>query len=212
MDIVKIVQEKMSQNTYLIIENGTAILIDAGVYLSQIEENLKVFSPKPKLSAVFLTHAHFDHIEELDNIVAKYNCPVYIYEGGKSHLYDESKNLSYLSPNPFKIKTRKNIKTFEDGDVIKFGDIEINCYNTPGHSVDSSCYIIGDNMFTGDTIFRVEVGRTDLYSGDGNMLKISLERIRNDLSENVKTFYAGHGSNFDREQLIYNVDRILGEM
>ena len=211
MDIIKIVAENLSQNSYLIVENETAILVDAGAFVGQIEENLKVFFPKPKLKAVFLTHCHFDHIAELDNIVKKYRCPVYIYKDGKPMLFDEKKNLSYLD-EPFKIKTEKsNINTFLDEDKIVIDDIEVVCYNTPGHSIDSSCFVIGDNMFTGDTIFKVGVGRTDMFSGDENVQRISLLRLRDVISEGINHFYAGHGANFGTEELKYNIERTIEE-
>lgn len=211
MDIIKIVQEKMSQNSYLVVNDEDAILIDAGVYVSAIEENLKMFDTKPKLRAVLLTHCHFDHIKELDNILAKYDCPAYIFKAGKTMLYDEKQNLSIME-NPFKIKTKKNIKTFVDGQDLNFGSINVICYNTPGHSVDSSCFVINDNMFTGDTVFKVEVGRCDLYSGDENKQRISLERIKNTLAQGIEHFYAGHGANFTNEELQYNINRVLGEL
>ena len=211
MDIIKIVQEKMSQNTYLIVKDDKdAILIDAGVFVNQIEEHLKMYSPKPKIHAILLTHAHFDHIEELDNIVGKYDCPVYIHKSGKAHLTSEDKNLSYLD-KPFKIKTKKGITTFVDGETLTFGDIQVDCYNTPGHSIDSSCYVIGDNMFTGDTIFKVGVGRTDMFSGDEDVQRISLLRLRDELSEGINHFYAGHGANFGADELKYNVERTIEE-
>jgi len=212
MDIIKIVADKLTQNSYLVVEGEDAILIDAGTFVSKIEENLKVFSPKPTLKGVLVTHCHFDHVAELDNILAKYKCPAYIYKAGKTMLYDEKKNLSYLDAVPFKIKAKKDIKTFLDGECLTFGNIEVNCFNTPGHSIDSSCFVIDDNMFTGDTVFKIEVGRTDLYSGDENVQRISLERIRNRLSEGINQFYAGHGANFDNDDLKYNINRILGDM
>lgn len=211
MNIIKMVQEKMSQNSYLIIKDEDAILIDAGVFVGQIEENLKMFSPKPKLKAILLTHCHFDHILELDNIIAKYKCPAYIHKSGKPMLYDEKKNLSYID-SPFKIKAKKDVKTFNDGDILTFGDIEVVCYNTPGHSIDSSCFVVNDSMFTGDTIFKIEVGRTDMFSGDESVQRISLERLNNVLSEGINHFYAGHGVNFDNDDLKYNINRVLGEI
>lgn len=210
MDIIKIVQEKMGQNSYIIIDQEDAILIDAGVFVSQIEENLKMLSPKPKIRAVFLTHCHFDHILELDNIIGKYKCPAYIYKAGKQMIYDEKKNLSYID-TPFKIKAKRDIKTFLDEDTLNFGNIEVKCFNTPGHSIDSSCFVVGNNMFTGDTVFKVDVGRTDMFSGDSNVQKISLERILNNLSENIENYYPGHGSNFDKDDLKYNVGRLMGD-
>ncbi|MBE5736154.1 MAG: MBL fold metallo-hydrolase [Clostridiales bacterium] len=211
MDIIKIVDERMAHNTYLVIEGEGVILIDAGAHVSKIEEHLKMYSPKPRLEAIMITHAHFDHVMELDNIIAKYGCQAYIFKDGKPMLYNIDQNMSIMSPNPFKIKTKKDVRIFHDGDVFRFGDIEISCYNTPGHSQDSSCFVIGDNMFTGDTIFKVEHGRTDLYSGDRNQLRISLERILNDLSAGCELFLPGHGANFDKDELDYNLKRILGE-
>lgn len=210
MDIVKIVEQKMGQNSYLIIENEESILIDAGVVVSDVEENLKMFSPKPKIKGILITHCHFDHIRELDNLIKKYECPAYIFKSGKPLLYNENHNLSYLE-KPFKIKAKRDIKTFKDSEQISFGEIVIKCYNTPGHSVDSSIFIIGDNMFTGDTVFKIEVGRTDLYSGDELVQEISLRRLRDELSQGVKQFYPGHGPNFDDDDLKYNINRILGE-
>lgn len=210
MDIVKIVDEYMSQNSYVIVEGEDAILIDAGVYVNKIEEALKMFSPKPTLRGVLLTHAHFDHIRELDNILKKYECPAYIFKAGKSMLYKEDQNMSIMDM-PFKIKERKGIKTFVDGQGLEFGNLKVICYNTPGHSIDSSCFVIDDNMFTGDTVFKVECGRYDLYSGDENMLRISLERIKNELSKDVEHFYAGHGPNFNKSEMEYNISRLLGE-
>ena len=66
-------------------------------------------------------------------------------------------------------------------------------------------------MFTGDTVFKIEVGRTDRFSGDENVQMITLERIINNLSENINHFYPGHGSNFDNSDLKYNISRILGD-
>lgn len=210
MDIVKIVDENMSQNSYLIIDNEDAVLIDAGVYVNKLEESLKMFLPKPTLKGVLLTHAHFDHIRELDNILSKYKCNAYIFKSGKPMLYKEDENMSILD-RPFKIKEKKNIKTFEDGQELEFGGIKVTCYNTPGHSIDSSCFVVDDNMFTGDTVFKVEVGRCDLFSGDEKMQGISLARIRDTLSDGIKHFYPGHGANFTKPELDYNITRILGE-
>lgn len=209
MKIIKIISEKMGQNNYLVVHENDAILIDGSAYVNQVEENLKLFNGA-KLQAIFLTHCHFDHIFELDNLIAKYNCPVYIHNSGKASLYKEDENMSILD-NPFKIKTKKGIKTFKDCDEIVVGDISVLCFNTPGHTLDSACFLIEDNLFTGDTLFKVGVGRFDLFGGDEGQLKISLERIKNSLSKDVNTFYPGHGANFDREEMLYNIEHYLGE-
>lgn len=211
MDIVKIVEEKMSQNTYVIVEEETktAVIIDAGASIEKIEEHLNMFGVKPKVRAILLTHSHFDHIRELDAMLKKYDCKAYICKMGKEMLYDKEKNLSFLE-EPFVIKNKKNIETFVDGDVLTFGNMDFVCYNTPGHSVDSSCFALLDNLFTGDTIFKVGVGRTDMYSGDENVMRITLKRMLEEMSD-IEHFYAGHGVNFDKDDFEYNITRMLGE-
>ena len=211
MNIIKIINEKHQQNSYLIISEKDAVLIDASASVPEISEYLKMYSITSGLSAIFLTHAHFDHIANLDNLVKKYSCPVYIHESGKENLYDIEKNLSFLDTEPFKIKEKKGVKKFKDGQEFAFGDIVIRCYNTPGHSIDSSCFVVNDSMFTGDNVFKSQVGRTDLYSADEYVQKISLMRILNDLSQGVNNFYSGHGANFNKEELEYNLNRFLGE-
>lgn len=209
MKILKIISEKFGQNNYIVSVGESAILIDGSAYVSQVEENLKLCDGD-KINAIFLTHCHFDHIEELDNLIKKYMCPVYIHKSGKSSLYNENENMSVMDV-PMKIKTKKCIKTFKDGDEIQIGDILVKCYNTAGHTADSSCFLIGNNLFTGDTVFKVGVGRFDLFSGDEQQLKISLRRIKDELSEGVETIYPGHGSNCSKEELDYNIGHYLGE-
>lgn len=209
MKIIKIVSEKLGQNNYLVTSEESAILIDGSAFVSQVEENLK-YTNVAKLGGIFLTHCHFDHIIELDNLIAKYKCPVYICINGKNSLYNENENMSILD-KPFKVKTKRGIKTFKDGEEIVIGDITVKCFNTPGHTIDSSCFKIEDNLFTGDTLFKVGVGRFDLFGGDEMQLKISLERIKNRLSQGIITFYPGHGSNFDKDEMAYNIEHYLGE-
>ena len=213
MDIVKIVEEKMGQNTYVVIdeESKTAVIIDAGASIGEIEEHLNMFTIRPDVKAVLLTHAHFDHIRNVDEYIKKYDCKVYICESGKDMLYDKDKNLSYLDEKPFVIKSKKGITTFVDGDTLTFGNLDFICYNTPGHSVDSSCFAVTDNLFTGDTVFKVGIGRTDMFSGNEDVLKISLTRLRDEIAQDVNHFYAGHGANFDKDDFNYNISRALGE-
>jgi len=210
MKIIKMVSEGMAQNTYLVVNNKDAILIDCGVGVDEIEANLKLQKDKPTIRGVLLTHEHFDHILELDNVLKKYGCLAYIHENGKNSLYNENENMSILD-DPFKIKNKKEIKKFKDGDILEFGEISVICHHTPGHSLGSSCFVIDNNMFTGDTIFKVDYGRSDLFGGDPFVQKVSFEKIRSSLINDVENFYPGHGGNFDKEDLIYNLKHFFGE-
>ncbi len=210
MKVIKIISELLKQNTYLVVSDGDAIIIDASANVGQIQENLKLFSPVPTVRAILITHAHFDHINELDNLIAKFKCHAFIHKSGKKNLYNASDNLSTLY-QPFVVKSKQEIKTFVDGDILTFGSIEVNCFNTPGHTPDCSCFVINDAMFTGDTVFKGAVGRSDLSGSNPKALAISLERIRHQLATQISDFYPGHGSNFNNAELLYSLSRILGE-
>lgn len=210
MKIIKMVSDYFTQNSYLVIEGKDAILIDGGVFVKDIEEALKLCADKPKLRGILLTHEHFDHIVEIDNIINKYSCPCFIHENGRKCLYNENENMSVID-KPFVIKNKKDVKKFKDGEVLTFGEIVVTCHHTPGHSLGSSCFVIDNNMFTGDTIFKVDYGRNDLFGGDPFVQKISFEKLRNNLISGIENFYPGHGSNFDHEDIEYNLKHYFGE-
>lgn len=205
MKIIKMLSQgdvrHFGQNTYLVINNEDAILIDSSVEPNEVLKHLQMFKPKPKLQAIFLTHAHFDHIGSLASLVDKFNCPVYTNKCGEDILKDKNKNLSIMIKNSFEFKEKSCIKLFNDDEEIQVGSIAIKCYLTPGHSVDSSVFVIDDNMFTGDTVFKNCIGRVDLVGGDKHQMTISLNRIKDSLSSNISTFYPGHNENFAKSDL-----------
>ena len=209
MNILKIISGELNQNNYIIVVNNSAILIDGSAKVEEIEENLKIYSTKPKIKAVLLTHEHFDHIAEVDNICRKYNCNMYIHKSGKMSLFHSGENLSELMGNvPIRVHEKQRVKTFEDGEELIFDDIKVRCLHTPGHSKGSSTFIVEDNMFTGDTVFKMGVGRTDLFGGNERTLQISLKKIASE-QENISTYYPGHGSNFDSGDLEYNLEEYI---
>lgn len=87
----------------------------------------------------------------------------------------------------FDIECRK----VEDGDELTVGDLKINVIAAPGHKKDSVCFIAGDNIFSGDTLFAGGIGRTDLPGGDYGQIQKSLENIMK-FPANFKVF-PGHG-------------------
>lgn len=210
MDIIKILSDgevrHFGQNSYLVINENDAILIDGSASVSEVIKNLNIFSKVPKIKAIFLTHAHFDHMYNLSKLVERFDCFVYTNKNGEKILKDKNKNLSTMLKNPIKFNEKRFLKYFEDGDEINVGSISIKCYLSPGHTSDGAVFVIGDNMFTGDTVFKTSIGRVDLGDGDLNKLKISLQRIKDDLGLNINTFYPGHGDNFDKNTLDTVVD------
>ena len=125
-----------------------------------IEEN------KLKPSAILLTHGHFDHIMAVNDLLKEYNIKVYISKLDEEMLYDSRKSggSSFIGSG----YVTKADFLLNDGDVIRLLDEDIKFIATPGHTKGSGCYYIESEkiLFSGDTVFREDCGRTDLYGGD----------------------------------------------
>jgi len=189
-------EDELRQNTHIVeFENG-CIIIDAGCSILDIKQ----LTNKP-IKAVLLTHAHFDHIkniQEYDNL----NIKIYAHKAILEMLNNTTNNASLLFNQPKKYRIN-NLYLLTDEDEIDIGDINVKCLYTPGHSIDSMCYLINEEyLFSGDTLFSVAIGRTDLPTGNAEKLIASLKRIQN---LNYNTLYAGHGRVSNKQEQNINI-------
>ena len=142
-----------------------------------------------KIRAILLTHGHFDHIGALDELVRLTGADVYIHALDKPMLGDGYLNVSRLFFGRDMLE-HSDAKTVADGDIIKVGSMEISVMHTPGHTAGSVCYFCGDAVFTGDTMFEMGCGRTDLPTGDAAALERSLAALKEKIKG--KTICPGH--------------------
>lgn len=122
---------------------------------------------------VLATHTHFDHVNEVHYLSNKLNLTVHVNT-------EEAGAFNNIA----------RVKEFTDGDVIKIGKLDFKVLQTPGHTKGSSCFIIDNALFTGDTLFIDGIGRTDLEGGDSEEMYHSLERLR-ELPDGM-IVYPGH--------------------
>lgn len=194
---------QLKQNTYIVSNDEGCILIDAGCSL----EEVRAVCDKP-IKAVFLTHGHFDHvlkIEEYD----KFGIPLYANEKTQNFFKDYNLNASFVPECVFSVG---NIVPVKDGDEIEVLGMKIKCFETPGHSADSMCFLIKNTLFSGDTVFSVAVGRTDLLSGNIDEQIKSLTKVK---ELEYETLFSGHGRASTKEEQNTNIDKwinILKEM
>ncbi len=204
MEVIRLKEKEFKANNYLVIEGKIAVLIDASVGADEINEKLLEFDAK--LKAIFITHAHFDHILSLDSLINAFDCPVYLNKEGLESLYDEEKNIS-KEYKPLTISDKSHIKTFGKFEEIKVDDLTINAYQTAGHSECSSIFEIGDYLFTGDTLFKGFIGRNDLWNSNVSHQQQTLRFLKGFHKKEV--YYSGHGIHFNYDDAIRTIDKYL---
>ena len=139
-----------------------------------------------ELKYILLTHGHFDHIGGIRSSVAK----VVMHKNDISILKNANEYLEMFGAP--KVSIPKIDLFVEDGDVLKIGNIDIKVIYTPGHTPGGVCYLIENNLFSGDTIFKESVGRCDLAGGNFNQLVESIKNKIFTLHDNIQ-IYPGHG-------------------
>ncbi len=182
---VEIVRVGMFQtNCYLVYNDGEMLIIDPGASFKKIDEAISKHE-NIKVVAILLTHGHFDHIGAADKLKEKYNCPIIASKDDEKIL----RNIKYNSLAGFATEVESDIDWIEK-DELDIGSINVKVLFTPGHSAGSVMYIIDNKLFSGDTLFRLSVGRTDLYSGSSYLLRESLQQLYN--LDRDMIVYPGH--------------------
>ena len=148
------------ENAYLIKDKDVTV-IDPGFNFEIINNYLK--ENELALNKILLTHGHIDHIGEVDLFVKEYkDVKVYISEADKSALYDGDLNASSC------MNERKTLKNIDNNLTLVHDKENIDgfiFYLTPGHTKGSGVYLYKGYLFTGDTLFKNSIGRTDLEGG-----------------------------------------------
>lgn len=185
MEIISVLNGKLSQFCYILKNKNKAIVIDPGLDTDKIVGELQKHKLKPEY--VLLTHGHFDHIYSCAKL-KEMGAKVYITEVDGPKLLDSDINMGFL----FDIKTTPVIPDgFLTEGKMDFDGIEFEVVFTPGHTSGSCVLIQGNNAFTGDTYFEEGVyGRTDLLDGNQEKIIESIKKLKPLLKE--KKIYAGH--------------------
>lgn len=157
-------------NCYIVYNEGAeeAIVIDPA---GEPEKIKKALDGK-KAAAMLLTHGHFDHTGAL---YAFEGTPIYMHPADDVMLLDPVWSAGELlgdnEPRP------AATHYVQEGAKLRLAGLDIAVLHTPGHTLGSVCYLIGDVLFTGDTMFCGSYGRTDLPGGDEAALSRSLRRL-----------------------------------
>ena len=163
MKIYRIPVGELLANCYIIeTENKNAVAIDPGSDFQRIKNLLD--EHELTLKKILLTHGHYDHIGAAHEISAAYSAEVYIHEEDAPMLASRTKSLAdAIGAGQFNEITK--FTTVTNGDVIILDELSFEVIHTPGHTRGGVCYKCGNALFTGDTLFKLSMGRTDFPGG-----------------------------------------------
>ncbi|MBR5294347.1 MAG: MBL fold metallo-hydrolase [Oscillospiraceae bacterium] len=162
MNIQKLTLGLYQTNIYILSNDTEAVVIDPGYEPDIILDALE----GKALKAILLTHGHFDHVGAVKELVAETGCKVYIHAADLSLPPMITAGQLYYT------------HTYAEGDTVcPIEGAALHVLHTPGHTPGSVCLLLGDQMFSGDTLFEGSCGRMDLPGGDQLQMHQSLNRL-----------------------------------
>lgn len=190
MKIYRIPAGLHAANCYIVVDEATnkSIIIDPGGSTEGIIEFIN--KNNLEIQYIVLTHGHADHIGGVIELKKQFNIPIIAHVDELELLRDSYKNLSsQMFPEAIEIEASMPVK---DGDNIKFGNLEMEIIHTPGHTEGGMALKIENNLFTGDSLFKGSIGRSDFPGGNEAVLLDSIRRKLLIFSDDT-IIWSGHG-------------------
>jgi hydroxyacylglutathione hydrolase len=170
---------------------GEAIVVDPGDEIARVRDVLDRRNLRVK--CILATHAHIDHVGGIEKLHLATGAPVLMHEADLPLYENLAMQAAWLGVHaPQAAPVDQFLK---GGDIIRAGQLSLEVFPTPGHSPGSlSLYLPGEDrrIFSGDTLFKESIGRTDLWGGDMGQILGSIRNVLLTFPDNTPVF-PGHG-------------------
>ena len=190
MEIKTLVVGQLQTNCYLAYDKQSreAVIIDPGDDADFIIQQIKDLDLKPKF--ILATHGHFDHILAVLELKLAFKIPFLVNKKDEFLVKRADKTAGYF------LKGEQNLtpmidKSIKERDIIVFGKQKLKVLNSPGHSPGGVAFLSRGVCFSGDTLFKRAVGRTDYSYGSPKDLMNSIQKLLKLPDKTV--VYPGHG-------------------
>ena len=190
LEVVSLPNGQFAENCYLVADRRTreAVIIDPGeepaIFLAELDTRAWL------LRAIWLTHAHIDHIMGVGAVHATTGAPIYLHPLDRP-IYDALPQYGSWVGLELERPPAPD-RELRPGQVLKVGGFEFTVRFTPGHSPGSVSFVGEGMVFGGDVLFNGSVGRTDLPGGDATTLITSIQSQLLSLPDST-VVHSGHG-------------------
>ena len=176
MRITNLPSGALQANTYLAVDEKTneGFIVDPGGYNKVLTKEVR--DNDVKIKYIILTHGHSDHICGVNEHKAEFpDAKIVAYKDEEAMLENPKLNQSPGFGVPYSTKADILIS---DGDELKVGDVTLKFIHTPGHTEGGMCIYVEEAkaLFSGDTLFRQSIGRTDFPGGSYKEIMDSIRK------------------------------------
>ena len=164
MKLTSLTAGSIGTNCYILYDEATldAVVIDPSDEAALAEARIQALGLRVR--AILLTHGHFDHGGDVERIRRRTGAPVYLHPA-------DTALPSWLTHGV------THTDELSDGEELDLAGMRFRVLHTPGHTPGSVCFLCGELLFAGDTLFAGSCGRTDLPGGSGADMMRSLRRL-----------------------------------
>lgn len=190
----RIESQILGSNVFVVKKKECCVIFDTGATVDEVREVVGDM----RVSAVFLTHGHYDHCFYALEYAKAFGCKIYASDSIREYLLDSDKNCN---EEGFCIKDFSDFVFLGCDGTLTIEGVSIQYFKLGGHTSADMIYKIGSEIFVGDLIIGRGIGRMDLYGGNKNLMASTLQFL---IDLEYKTIHSGHGRDIKKVDQVNN--------